>query len=105
MGEARADVNLGSQVLGESTTIVHHQAGRGDALLLQKLLAARADIDRQEAKQGFSALHFAARAKRQDVVQLLLDADADMQLRTAGGKTASEIAAVNGASDELLRIL
>jgi ankyrin repeat protein len=103
--EARADVNLGNQVMGESRTTLHEVARLGDANLVRKVLAARADIDRQDAKVGLSALHLAARSKHHDVLRALIEARADLSQVTSSGKTAAELAETNGAPAATLALL
>jgi len=103
--EARADVNLGNHVTGESFTVLHEAARTGDATLVTKVLAANAGLDRQDAKLGFSALHLAARAKHHEVVKLLLEARADTSATTATGKTAAELAETNGAGAATVALL
>jgi len=103
--EAKADVNVGNQVQGESFTMLHHVARAGDTSLTRKMLAARADANRQDTKQGFSPLHIAAKAKHHDVIQLLINADADTALTISSGKTAADLAKLNHASTKTLRLL
>lgn len=102
---ARADVNLGNHINGETCTLLHGAARLGDSTLTARVLAAGARLDQQDKKLGFSALHLAARAKNHEVVQLLIEARADSGQRTAGGKTAAELAEVNGASAATLALL
>lgn len=103
--EARADVNLGNRVTGETFTVLHEAARIGDATLVVKLLAAHACLDQQDTKLGLSALHLAARAKQHEIVKLLVGARADTGQATGGGKTAAELAETNGASAATLAIL
>merc|ERR1712100_437487 len=78
--DAMADINVGNQVKGESFTMLHHVVRVGHASLVRKMLAARADTNRQDAKQGFSPLHVAAKGKHHEIIQLLIDANADTEL-------------------------
>jgi len=103
--EAKADVNVGNQVQGEWFTMLHHVARVGDTSLTRKMLAARADVNGQEIKQGFSPLHFAAKAKHHDVIQVLINANADTALTINSGKTAADLAKLNHASIEILHLL
>jgi len=102
---ARADVNLGNQVIGETRTALHEAARLGDAALLQKVVAARADVDRKDAKLGFTALHLAARSKHHDAIAILVEARADLLQTTSGGKSAAELAETNGAAPATLALL
>jgi len=103
--EARADVNLSNQEWGEGRTLLHEAAHSGDVVLLRKAIAAGADIDRRDVKLGFSALHLASRARKDEVVKLLVEAKADTSLQSAGGKTAAELGAKNGLSAASLALL
>jgi len=102
---ARADVNLGNQVIGETRTALHEAARFGDASLLQKVLEARAAVDQQDTKLGFSALHLAARSRNHECMVLLVQARADLKQVTSGGKTAAELAETNGATAATLALL
>jgi len=93
---ARADVNLGSNTHGESRTILHEAARTGDAALATRCLEVRADVNRQDKKLGLAALHMAARGKHHEVARLLVKAKADVDQKSGGGKTAYELAQVNG---------
>merc|ERR1712232_74494 len=72
-----ADTNLGNQCSGMSNSPLMDAAAAGKAELVQKLMAARADIN-QKGKQQMSALHLAARNRRAPVAEILLVARADM---------------------------
>lgn len=102
---ARADVSLGNQILGETRTVLHEAARLGDAVLLQKVVSAKADVNAKDSKLGFSPLHLAARSKHHDAVRLLVEAQADILQVTSGGKTAAELAETNGATPATLAIL
>src|SRR5262245_51456824 len=58
-------------------------AGRGYVQMVDKLLAAGADIHALDSSMGASALHFAAEGGVTDVAQLLLDAGAFINLQSA----------------------
>jgi len=103
--QAKADLNRGNQVLGESFTALHQVARTGNVAVTRKILAARADVNRQETKVGLSPLHVAAKGTHHDVIQLLVDANADTTLTINSGKTAADLAAVNGASQETILLL
>jgi len=101
---ARADVNAGSHRIGESMTVLHVAARLGDESLLQKVLAARAHVNQVDSKLGFSALHLAARGKHLKVVELLLQAEAQIDQKASNGKTALELAKANGACARILAV-
>lgn len=101
---ARADVNVGSRSRGETRTVLHEAARTGDAALAAKLLAAGADVDRQDEKLGLTALHVAARGKHHEVARLIVQARADVSQTSSGGKTAAELAQVNGCPEALLAL-
>mmetsp|Transcript_36067 Transcript_36067/g.57671 ORF Transcript_36067/g.57671 Transcript_36067/m.57671 type:complete len:535 (-) Transcript_36067:57-1661(-) len=103
--EAKADVNASSHVGGESHTLLHDVAKTGDIVLMQKFLAARADINRQDAKMGMSALHLAARSKHHDACRLLVESRADIKQVTSNGKSAAELAKTNRASAATVALL
>merc|ERR1719331_2771904 len=104
--QARADVNLGNQVMGEMRTALHEAARVGDSVLLQKVISARAEVDRKDAsKMGLTALHLAARSKHHEAIRLLVEARADPLLATAVGKTARDLAQTNGASPATMALL
>lgn len=103
--EAKADVNSGSQVMGETRTLLHEAARVGDNVLLQKVIAAKADLDRQDVKMGLSALHLAARSRQHDAVRILVEARADLSQASGSGKTAAEFAETNGASAATVALL
>jgi len=103
--EAKSDVNLGNRNFGESRGVLHEVAMQGDEALVAAVLAARAEVNKQDAKGGLSALHLAARGKHGPVIRLLLEARADASLATTAGKTAAELAEKNGAAADVLALL
>ncbi|HME23905.1 MAG TPA: ankyrin repeat domain-containing protein [Acetobacteraceae bacterium] len=64
-------------------TPLHIAAGRGYVQMVDKLLAAGADVHTLDSSMGASALHFAAQSGVTDVAQLLLDAGAFINLQSA----------------------
>jgi ankyrin repeat protein len=73
----------------------------GRSEVIEYLLEAGADIDSIEntsvesrrAESGFgTALHYAAREGREDLVRMLLEKGADAEVRDTLGRTASEVA-------------
>lgn len=56
------------------------------------LLEARAEVNAQHPVAGYTALMFAARNKKMDMINVLLGAGADADIKTAKGVTACDIA-------------
>jgi len=102
---ARADVNLGNQVMGVTRTCLHQAARLGDTVLLHKIVSAKADLNHADTKLGMTALHLAARSNHHDVIRILVEADADLRMATSRGRTAAELAETNGASPATLALL
>merc|ERR1711971_1435978 len=76
---ARADTNLGSQGQGKSFSVLHEVVRMGDLSLTAKILAAQADVNKQDMALGFTPLHMAAKTKDSyDIVKLLVDARAEV---------------------------
>jgi len=92
---ARADVNLGNHQIGMDSSVLHWAAHSGDVPLARKALSAGAQVNLQRSGSGLAPLHLAIRGRRLEIIDLLISARADTGL-TAGGKTALELAAVNG---------
>lgn len=101
--EARADVSLGNLQWGEGRTILHEAAHMGNVEATKRVLAW-ADVNCQD-KQGFSALHLAVRARKAEVIRLLVKSRADLKQQTAAQKTSAELGAINGLSGELMSLL
>lgn len=82
---------------------LHAAAARGDVTTLNRLLAARPDVNARDA-YGRTALHVAAHARHGDVVRALAKAGANLDLLESDRYDAVTIAAV--ADDETtLRVL
>jgi ankyrin repeat protein len=94
-----ADTNLGNQCSGMNNSPLMDAAAAGKAEFVQKLMAARADVN-QKGKQQMSALHLAARNRRAQVAEVLLAAGADMNQQSCVG-TALQLAQKNGGADLL----
>lgn len=103
--EKRSDVNASSLEMGEGRTALHQAAQSGDAALVKRLISARASVNQQDQKLGLSALHLAARGKHEDVVRSLVEGGAELDQKTATGKTALQLAQTNGANPSLLALL
>eukprot|EP00930_Biecheleria_cincta_P106039 TRINITY_DN9925_c0_g1_i1.p1 TRINITY_DN9925_c0_g1~~TRINITY_DN9925_c0_g1_i1.p1 ORF type:complete len:384 (+),score=104.14 TRINITY_DN9925_c0_g1_i1:113-1264(+) len=89
-----ADMNAGNQSSGMDNSALMDAAAAGKLELVEKLIAAKADINKQ-GKQQMSALHLAARSRRAEVCKLLLAAQADMNQESKLG-TALQLACKNG---------
>jgi ankyrin repeat protein len=72
---------------------------RGDVARVRELLAAGGNANDVDADTGRSALHFAARENRSEVVVILLDSKADINSTDRTGKTPLTLAAENSAVD------
>lgn len=68
-------------------------AARGDALMVERLLAAGVPATLAVDPRGLSALHIAAKSGHTDVVLLLLNSGVEVDLRDAEGRTALHCAA------------
>merc|ERR1712032_144167 len=71
-------------------------ARKGDEELAALLISARANLD-LVGRQGITPLHMAVRARKDNVVKLLIQAGCDTSIK-ANGKTAGELARTNGAA-------
>lgn len=98
----KADVNLGNMESGLHNFPLMDAAKVGNRELTIKLIAARAEINKQ-GKQGMSALHLAARGGHTTIVAALLEAHADTMQESQCG-TALHLAQKNGRLD-LLKLL
>ena len=72
---------------------------RGDVARVRELLAAGGNANDVDPDTGRSALHFAARENRSEVVAVLLDSKADINATDRTGKTPLTMAAENSAVD------
>lgn len=70
---------------------------------VERLLAEGADIQKTD-QSGFSALHFAAWGDHRNMVQLLLDKDANVHARTKDERTPLSCASAVG-SVEIVQLL
>lgn len=66
---------------------------------VKRLLADGADVDGRSGPREETPLHVAARRRRCDAIEVLLDHGADIDLETIGGKTAFAHAARRGFDD------
>ena len=70
---------------------------RGDVARVRELIAAGGNANDVDPDTGRSALHFAARENRAEVVAVLLDSKADINATDRTGKTPLTMAAENSA--------
>jgi len=77
---------------------LHAAVARGDAAMVELLLARGATVDLPQ-QQGITPLHGAAGAGRADIVALLRRAGADPQRRDDQGRDAAEHARQHGHAD------
>ena len=85
-----------------SSLELHQAVGRGDLATVQALLANGADVD--ERDNGETALIVAAHTRREDIVQVLLDAGSNVNAENRSGHTALMAAASRG-SPEIAQLL
>ena len=76
--------------------------GRGDAKEAADLLASGADVNAREDRQG-TALHLAAQNNHLEVVLLLLEQNADVNIANRSGQTPLHVAQSEEVSQALLR--
>ena len=60
--------------------------------MVQTLLSARADINAKQDSVSWTALHYAAKRGRYEVVQALLSAGADINAKDYSGETLLDLA-------------
>ncbi|XP_037539044.1 ankyrin repeat domain-containing protein SOWAHC [Nematolebias whitei] len=67
----------------------------------QRLLLAQEPglVLKKDFITGFTALHWAAKQGRQDVVEMMLRSGADINIRSHGGYTALHLASIHGHQD------
>jgi len=92
--DARADVNLGNRKIGMDSSMLHWATHSGDIALVRKAIASGALVNKQRDGSGLTPLHLAVRGRRLELLDLLVQARAQMTL-TAGGKTVLDLAATN----------
>lgn len=89
-----ADPNQGNMSRGMQQTLLHQVSDVGNAQLA-KVLLDHGGIANLTGKQGMTPLHLAARKKHIDVVEVLLNADADVNVVDKLGNTAGQYAKKN----------
>ena len=83
---------------------LHAAAARGDTAKVQKLVAARADVNARDS-YGRTPLHVATFARQRDVIRLLVQAQADTNALENDRYDAVTIAAVADDEDTLRLLL
>lgn len=78
-------------VLDDAYTPLLHAAMNGQADMVQLLLNNNADVNRRETLDGQTALHWASRTGRPEIVKLLLKAGADPTVQNKRGEIAEEV--------------
>jgi len=92
--DAGADVNARADN-PQRVAALHAAVARGDAAMVETLLARGAAVDLPQ-QQGITPLHGAAGAGRGDLVDLLRRAGADVRLKDEAGRDAAEHARQHG---------
>jgi ankyrin repeat protein len=92
--QQNSNVNLAQ---GDGMTALHWAAERGDAPMVDALLAANASVKATTRIGDYTPLHLAAKAGNPVVVAALLKAGADAKAATTSGTTALHLSA--GAGD------
>jgi ankyrin repeat protein len=84
---------------------LHYAAVDKDVRQASQLIAAGADIDRQD-NNGFTPLHFAAQESCLEIASLLIDAHAEVDIRDKFGNTPLFRAVFNSRGNgDLIRLL
>jgi ankyrin repeat protein len=91
-----ADVNTAQ---ADGMTALHWAAVHGDAVLVQALLHAGANVRATTRLGGYTPMHLASQAGAADAVKTLAAAGASVEVTTATGATALMLAATSGRVD------
>ena len=97
-----ADPNLGG---GSLTCPIIAAARKGEELILERLVRAKADVDVFGGPDMSTPLVNAAACLPQSSLRLLLDAGADINLPDQNGNTALMVAALNGDAESVQFLL
>ena len=97
---AGADINI-ADLSGAKANIKSHLpllavAGEGPSEVVEALLEAKTDVNQVHLTTGHTALHLAAKAGREDLLQLILNKKATVDVRDKRGRTALHFAASQG---------
>ncbi|HEX6133787.1 MAG TPA: ankyrin repeat domain-containing protein [Longimicrobiales bacterium] len=100
---ARIAILLGAPIDaadGQGFTALHHAALYDRIDIARALVGHGADVNAQSTPDGLAPLHYAAERGYHGIVQVLLDAGADADLRTSAGRTPLAHAALEFASGD-----
>lgn len=86
------------------STMLHDAAQTGDLERVKGLLKTRRQLVNQPNRLGITALHYASAAGFREIVRLLLDAGARVDIKTRSGITPL-YGAVSEAREEVIRLL
>ena len=76
-------------------TALMHAAEGGNAFIVRLLLAVEGINVNTQDHFGYTALHLATQISRTDIIEALLDADADPTIKNDEGETAANLAITN----------
>ncbi len=99
LAKVRALIARGEKVnaaQGDGMTALHWAADRGDSVLAELLLRARADVRAATRIGAYTPLHIAARNGSAGVVRALIKAGSDVNAATEAGVTPLHFAAAGG---------
>jgi uncharacterized protein len=95
LADRNVDPNI--KVFGQNALV--NAAIRGDALMVQTLLSVGANVNFGKDFEDWTALHYAASGGHLEVVRLLVDAGADVNVRIKRGDTPLQLAGLRRADD------
>ena len=93
--EAKADLSLGCKAFGKNNTALHQAVLLRDTRMIKLLSDNGADVNAL-GRDDWTPLGLAVRSNAVETVKVLLAAHANMHAVAGNGKTALEIATVNG---------
>ena len=97
---SNSNVNIGDPILsidkGTQRTLLHKAAGRGNIIKAKELLEVAPELTKHKDNGGYHALHEAALKGHLDIVKLLIDHGAEVNVRAENGDTPLHDASENG---------
>ena len=102
---ARTLIELGADTGaqdGTGKTALMNASGNGATETVQLILSRKPNINAQEARRGFTALHYACERGRADIVALLVKAGADQTILDRRNRTALGVSKGNAAVQSAL---
>lgn len=99
---SKVDVNAPQ---GDGSTALHWAAYNGNTEMVRLLLASGANVTMKTRLAGLTPLMMAARIGNADVIQLLVDAKADVAAPNANGTTPLMLTAASGKADAVKLLL